>query len=66
MAKALDPDIETSPTFRLANKKCAEQEEQFQAFEKLDVEDFETDFFDQEDNEVSFPDLFSALKNCIN
>lgn len=56
MAKALDLDIETSAAFRLANEKCVEQEKryrEFQAFESLDSE---------EEDEVSFPDLFSALK----
>jgi hypothetical protein len=59
MAKALDPDIETDAAFCLANEKCVEQERryrEFQAFESLDFE---------EEDKVSFPDLFSALKIAL-
>ena len=65
MAKALDPDIEKDAAFRRANKKCAEQEkynreiDKNQAFDRL-----HTDIMNDEDD-VSFPDLFSALKNPL-
>ena len=67
MAKAVDPNIEKDAAFRLANEKCVKQEKrnldeiQFGewAFERLD-----TDVMESED-EVSFPELFSALKVCI-
>ena len=59
MAKALDPDIDAGAAFRLANEKCVEQEKHYrecQAFESVDS---------GEEDEVWFPDLFSALKKII-
>jgi hypothetical protein len=56
MAKALDPDIEMDAAFRLANEKCLEQEQR-----DREIQDFESDYFEEQD-EVSFSELFSALK----
>jgi hypothetical protein len=59
MAKALDPDIEMDAEFRLANEKCVEQEQG-----NREIQDFDSDYFEEQD-EVSFPELFSALKIAL-